>query len=352
MKDDFGEDKEKEMNEEREEGLGGGFQQIPTPRYHEPRAMSFFARQRTWLNILLFAITIVCCFLVGLTWSLNYVYADDIVNGTLGTIGIEDFMHPDVVALSMMYAVVLIGILLAHEMGHYLTCRFYGINATLPYFIPFPPPSPIGTMGAFIKIRSPITRKQQLFDVGVAGPLAGFVLALPALVWGLSLSKAIPHIEEEGSIIFGEPLLFKLVSDSLFRGAPENFDLILHPVAFAGWVGALVTALNLFPIGQLDGGHVVYALFGKRSKKFARPVLAAFLLMGVFFWVGWFVWAILIGFIGLKHPRIWDEDVPISVGRRWIAFLVVLIFVFSFIPDPVKGGSLLDMVRGTGVLGR
>jgi membrane-associated protease RseP (regulator of RpoE activity) len=207
-------------------------------------------------------------------------------------------------------------------------------------------------MGAFIKIRSPITRKQQLFDVGVAGPLAGFVLALPALVYGLSLSKAVPHIPEEGSIFFGEPLLFKLLSDSMFRGAPENFDLILHPVAFAGWVGALVTALNLFPIGQLDGGHVVYALFGKRSKKFARPVLVIFIVMGVFFWIGWFVWAILIRFIGLKHPHIWDEEVPISLGRRWIAVLVVLIFIFSFIPDPIKGGSLLDMVRGTGVLGR
>ncbi len=338
------EGKEKEMEEE--------INQIPTPQYHEPKAISFFTRQRTWLNVLLFVITVVCCFFVGLTWSINYVYADDIVNGSFGSIGLEDFMNPDVMVLSVWYAVVLIAILLAHEMGHYLTCRFYGINATLPYFIPFPPPSPIGTMGAFIKIRSPITRKQQLFDVGVAGPLAGFVLALPALVYGLSLSKAVPHIPEEGSIIFGEPLLFKILSDSMFRGAPENFDLILHPVAFAGWVGALVTALNLFPIGQLDGGHVVYALFGKRSKKFARPILVIFIVMGVFFWIGWFVWAILIRFIGLKHPSIWDEEVPISLGRRWIAVLVVLIFIFSFIPDPVKGGSLLDMVRGSGVLGR
>jgi membrane-associated protease RseP (regulator of RpoE activity) len=207
-------------------------------------------------------------------------------------------------------------------------------------------------MGAFIKIKSPITRKHQLFDVGVAGPLAGFVLAVPALVYGLSRSKAVPPIPAEGSIIFGEPLLFKLLSDSMFRGAPENFDLILHPVAFAGWIGALVTALNLFPIGQLDGGHVVYALFGKRSKRLARPVLVVFLLMGVFFWIGWFVWAILIGFIGLKHPRIWDEDVPISAGRRWIALLIVVIFIFSFIPDPVKGGSLIDMMSGTGILGR
>lgn len=348
MKDEIGDEKEKRMAKDME----GGIQQMPSPQYHEPRAMSFFAKQRTWLNVLLFVITVVSCILVGLTWSINYVYADDIVNGAVGTIGLDEFMNPDVIVLSVLYAVVLIGILLAHEMGHYLTCRFYGINATLPYFIPFPPPSPIGTMGAFIKIRSPITRKQQLFDVGVAGPLAGFVVALPALVWGLSLSKAVPPIPEEGSIMFGEPLLFKLLSDSIFKGAPENFDLILHPVAFAGWVGALVTALNLFPIGQLDGGHVVYALFGKRSRKFARPVLVAFLVMGVFFWIGWFVWAILIGFIGLKHPRIWDEDVPISVGRRWIAYLVILIFIFSFIPDPVKGGSLLDMVRGSGVLGR
>jgi len=326
--------------------------QVQAPQYQEPRAMSFFAKQRTWLNILLFVITVVSSFFVGLTWSVNYVYADKIVNNSIGTVGLRDFLDPDVLALSIMYAVVLIGILLAHEMGHYLTCRWYRIDATLPYFIPFPPPSPIGTMGAFIKIRSPITRKQQLFDVGVAGPLAGFILALPALVYGLSLSKAVPHIPQEGSIIFGEPLLFKLLGDIFFRGAPENFDLILHPVAFAGWVGALVTALNLFPIGQLDGGHIVYAVFGKKSRKFAKPVLGAFLLMGVFFWIGWFVWAILIGFIGLKHPRIWDEDISISEGRRWIAVLVVLIFIFSFIPDPVKGGSLLDLVRGTGILGR
>lgn len=337
---------EREVKNRREERI----ENVPMPQYQEPRAMSFFAKQRTWLNILLFAVTVVSCFLVGLTWSINYVYADDIVNESIGSIGLEDFMNPDVIALSAVYAVVLIGILLAHEMGHYLTSRFYGIDATLPYFIPFPPPSPIGTMGAFIKIRSPITRKQQLFDVGVAGPLAGFVLALPAMVYGLSLSKAVPPIPEQGSIIFGEPLLFKLLSDSMFKGAPENFDLILHPVAFAGWIGALVTALNLFPIGQLDGGHVVYALFGKRSRKLARPILVAFVMMGVFFWAGWFVWAVLIGFIGLKHPQIWDEDVPISVGRRWLAFVIILIFVFSFIPDPVKGGSLLDMIRGTGIL--
>ena len=339
------------MDEEKERGSSDVIEAPAVSQYHEPRALSFFARQRTWLNVLLFVITVVSCFAAGFMWSINYVYADGIVSGSLDSIGLEEFMNPDVIGLSAVYAVVLIGILLAHEMGHYLTCRYYGISATLPFFIPFPPPSPIGTMGAFIKIKSPITRKHQLFDVGVAGPLAGFVLAVPSMVYGLSLSKAVPPIPQEGSLMFGEPFLFKLLSDSIFKGAPENYDLILHPMAFAGWIGALVTALNLFPIGQLDGGHVVYALFGKRSKTFARPVLVMFILMGVFFWVGWFVWAILIGFIGLKHPRIWDEEMPVSVGRRWIALLIVLIFVFSFIPDPVKGYSLLDIMRGTSVFG-
>jgi hypothetical protein len=122
--------------------------------------------------------------------------------------------------------------------------------------------------------------------------------------------------------------------------------MILHPLAFAGWVGILVTALNLFPIGQLDGGHIVYAIFGHKSKVLGKPILVAFIIMGVVFWIGWFVWAILIGFIGLKHPRVFDEDIPISSGRRLLAFAVIVIFILSFIPDPVQGFSLLDLLKG------
>ena len=138
------EEKEEKRKEGMEEGQEDRIKQTPVPQYHEPRAISFLARQKPWVNVLLFAVTVVSCFLVGLTWSVNYVYADEIVNGLFGNIGIEEFMNPDVIWFSAVYAIVLIGILLAHEMGHYLTCRYYGINATLPFFIPFPPPSPIG----------------------------------------------------------------------------------------------------------------------------------------------------------------------------------------------------------------
>ncbi|MBN1223339.1 MAG: site-2 protease family protein [Candidatus Aminicenantes bacterium] len=326
------------------EQSAGGF-----PSFREPKAVTFFGKKRPWLNGLLFVVTVASCFFVGITWSVNYVYADTLGQDVKLSIGLEVLKNPEVIALSLIYAVVLISILLAHEMGHYLTCRYYGIDATLPYFIPAP--TLIGTMGAFIKIRSPITKKHQLFDVGIAGPLAGFVLALPAMVYGLSLSKVISPLPSEGSIVFGEPLLFKVLSGMMFKGLPENFDMILHPVAFAGWVGILVTALNLFPIGQLDGGHIVYAVFGQKSRAFGRPILLIFIVMGLLFWIGWFVWALLIGIIGLKHPRLFDEEIPISSGRRLLAFVVVIIFILSFIPDPVKGFTLFDLLRGGGLSG-
>ena len=199
-------------------------------------------------------------------------------------------------------------------MGHYLTCRRYGIEATLPFFIPAP--TLIGTMGAFIRIKSPITRKRQLFDVGAAGPLAGFALALPALAIGLALSKTVPSLPREGTIFFGDPLLLKILGRSPRQKSPRpGYDLIIHPVAFAGWVGALVTALNLFPIGQLDGGHIAYALFGTRARTLGRVFLAAFVVMGVFLWAGWLLWAGLILIIGTRHPRTWDDEASIGTDE-------------------------------------
>jgi membrane-associated protease RseP (regulator of RpoE activity) len=242
---------------------------------------------------------------------------------------------------------VLIVILLGHEMGHYLTCRFYGINATLPFFIPAP--TLIGTLGAFIKIRSPITRRKQLFDIGAAGPLTGFLLSLPALIYGLSLSKIVPSVPREDAMVFGEPLLLKLIAGFIFRGAPPQSDLFLHPVAFAGWVGILVTAFNLFPVGQLDGGHVSFALLGENSKRLARLLLAVFIVMGIFFWIGWVVWTLVIVLLGLKHPRVIDDPEGLSLSRRIIGAVMMLIFILSFIPAPIKGYSLLDLLRQWGL---
>lgn len=304
---------------------------------------SFFDKNRTWLNILLFVLTVLSAFYVGLLWSLSYLYADvpDLEN-TL-EFGPRLIFSPQVVSLTLLYVVVLLGILLAHEMGHYLTCRYYKLDATLPFFIPAP--TLIGTLGAFIKIRSPITRKKHLFDVGIAGPLAGFILAVPAVIYGLSLSKPTPPLPPETSIIFGEPLLFKAIGHFFFADIPAHYDIVVHPVAFAGWVGILVTSFNLFPIGQLDGGHIVYAVFGRRARIYSRYILVIFVLMGIFFWIGWFVWALLIGFLGLRHPPLQDEHVPLSSKRKLIAVLVIVVFVLSFIPDPIQGYNLFEVIQ-------
>jgi len=314
--------------------------QVPTAPLPAARREPFFAKKRPWLNILLFVLTVGSVYLVGLSQSAVYVQAakggpqaDLALDSTLWT-------DPQVQGLTWLYAVVLLAILLGHELGHYLACRRYGIDSTLPYFLPFP--NLIGTLGAFIKIRSPIRRKHELFDIGVAGPLAGFLLALPALAYGLSLSGVAVEAKGEGWLSLGDPLLLKLLASLFIPDAPASY--ILHPLGFAGWVGMLVTSLNLFPIGQLDGGHVVYALFGQRAKLVARLAVGAFLALGIFFWVGWLLWAVLILLIGLKHPPIVDEQAPLSPVRKVLAAAMVVIFILSFIPDPIKGFSLLNLL--------
>jgi membrane-associated protease RseP (regulator of RpoE activity) len=303
--------------------------------------------QRTWLNILLFIATCLSAFFVGLTWSVSYTYSDQMARDPRFVPGLDLFTDPAIISLSLIYTAVLILILLGHEMGHYLTCRYYRIEATLPYFIPAP--TFIGTLGAFIKIKSPITRKKQLFDIGISGPLTGFILSLPALVYGLSLSKIVPAVPREDTFVFGEPLLLKLIGGLMFRHVPAQSDLFLHPVGFAGWVGILVTAFNLFPVGQLDGGHVSYALLGPKSKTLARILIAVFFIMGVLFWVGWIVWALVILLLGLKHPRVIDETERLSLSRRVLGGVILLIFVLSFIPAPIKGYSLIELVKQWGL---
>ncbi|UCE40503.1 MAG: site-2 protease family protein [Candidatus Aminicenantes bacterium] len=309
----------------------------------EKRLFTFFVTKRIWLNLLLFAVTAVSTFVVGFSWSIGYKYAELFSQNPDLVPDAGMVLNPEIVALSLIYTFVLLGILLGHELGHFLLCQHYNIDATLPYFIPAP--TLIGTMGAFIRIRSPITKKQQLFDIGIAGPLTSFILSLPAIVLGLFLSKAVPSLPEDESLLFGDPLIFKFVGNIVFKDTPQGFDIVPHPIAFAGWVGILVTALNLFPIGQLDGGHVTYALFGKKSLKLAPYIIGIFVLMGIFFWIGWFVWALLIYFLGLKHPRIFDEDIPLSPKRRLLSVLALFIFVVSFTPEPIMGYNLFDLLK-------
>lgn len=303
-------------------------------------------RKRIWINVILFVVTVFSTFFVGITWALSFRYADVITQNSQINLGLKILEDPQIISLSIIYAVVLIGILLGHELGHFLTCQYYKIDATLPYFIPAP--TLIGTLGAFIKIKSPITRKKQLFDIGVAGPLTGFILSVPTLIYGLSLSKAVPAVPREESLIFGEPLILKIVGSMIFRNVPPDFDVILHPIAFAGWVGIFVTALNLFPVGQLDGGHVSYALLGPKSRNLARLFIGIFIFMGFFFWIGWFLWAFIIVFLGLRHPRVIDEGTPLSPQRKFLGFVMLIIFILSFIPDPIKGygsSNLVDLIK-------
>ncbi len=322
------------MEENKTNGLEGEFRSPP-----------FSLKKNIWINILLFIITVFSTFFVGINLSINYLYTDSLSQETQIPVTVEMVMDPQVITLSLIYAVVLLGILLGHEFGHFLTCRYYNINATLPYFIPAP--TLIGTLGAFIKIKSPITRKKQLFDIGVSGPLTGFILAVPALAYGLSLSKVVPPSIQEGEFvfIFGEPLILKLLGILVLKDVPSDYSVFLHPVAFAGWVGILVTSFNLFPVGQLDGGHVSYALLGEKSRQFGKFILVVFAIMGFLFWIGWFIWAFLLMFLGLKHPRVIDDAVPLSPRRKLVGYLMVLIFILSFIPAPIEGYNFFDIVK-------
>ncbi len=298
--------------------------------------------RKAWLNGLLFVLTVLTTWFAGTLFALSFLSA-----GGPADIGLFD---PRVVGLGFLYALALLTILVGHELGHYLTCRRYGVRATLPFFMPGPPF--LGTFGAFIRIKSPVPFKHQIFDIGANGPLTGFALTLPALLIGLAFSKVGPLPATPDTITFGEPLLFKLLSGLFFGRIPQGSSLILHPVGFAGWAGLLVTALNLVPIGQLDGGHVAYAILGRRARLLSRIMVGFLAVMGIFFHVTWLILAAVILFfefkskMRLRHPPVLDEDAPFGPKRTVLSLVVVLIFILSFIPDPIQGVGLLDLFKG------
>ncbi len=309
-----------------------------TPSGHAP----------TWPNLLLFGLTVLTAWFAGLIFASSFLAAP---SGPA-----PGLFDARVVGMGFLYALALLIILVGHELGHYLTCRRYGVPATLPYFIPGPPF--LGTFGAFIRIKAPVPFKRQIFDVGANGPLAGFVLAVPALAAGLACSKVGFEPLTPDAIVFGEPLLFRLLAGLFFGGLPEGASLILHPVGFAGWVGLLVTALNLIPIGQLDGGHVAYALLGRRARLLSYAMAAFLVVMGVFFHLTWLVLAIFIlvfelrSKMRLRHPPVLDEGAPLGRKRTVLAVVLAVIFALSFVPDPVRGVGLLDLIKGAPGVGR
>lgn len=278
-------------------------------------------RKKNWLHILLFVLTL-------LTTT---------AGGALQT-GANPFTNPREMVAGLPFSFTLMAILLAHEMGHYLTARYHGVRATLPFFIPAPPiPFFIGTFGAFIRMESPPQDRRSLFDVAAAGPLAGLALAIPAVVLGLSLSTVSPATQESGGFALGSSLLLAFLREAVLGFVPDHLDVIIHPIGTAGWVGLFVTAMNLLPVGQLDGGHVVYALFGERYIWVSRLGLGVILALGLLrLWDGWIVWGLILLFLGVRHPPPLDPHTRLDPKRIFLGWVVLAVLAVTFIPVPVS----------------
>jgi Zn-dependent protease len=314
------------------------------------------------INIALFVITFLSVVYTGVVFANVSTYSAAFPQPNLNTTaGIVDFILG-----GLPFGLALMAILLAHEFGHYLAARHHKTSVTLPYFLPLPPPlSPLGTLGAFIRLKSLPKNRKHLLDIGLAGPLAGFVVAVPILLVGVYLSRVMPlpagpssagQMMMEGNsllylaakyVIKGQllpaPVSFGGVAPAMywlryfFSGSPVPYggqDIIIHPLAWAGWAGLLVTALNLLPAGQLDGGHLVYVLFG-RKVSLAWPIIVVALIGMGFIWTGWWIWAALVFFLGRTHAEPLDEITPLDPGRRLMALLGLAIFVLTFTPVPL-----------------
>lgn len=248
--------------------------------------------------------------------------------------GINLFKEPLRLWEGYPFSISIMTILLGHEMGHYFASKAHRTKATLPYFIPAP--SIIGTFGAFIKMKSPILTRKALVDIGATGPLVGFVLSLIACLIGLKMSKLVAITGEEYLFTLGDSILFSLLVKFTLGEIPQGQDVLLHSVAFAGWIGLFVTSMNLIPVGQLDGGHIAYALFGRRHFYISRAFLVIVAVLGAFYWYGWLVWVLLLLFLGVDHPPIlvWENQLPLS--RRIVGTLSFIIFILTFTPAPFK----------------
>jgi membrane-associated protease RseP (regulator of RpoE activity) len=292
-----------------------------------------YPRPRYWLHLLLLALTALTTTAMGTRLVENFQAnrpAFDLDRDLAAFAYI--WRQPSALLMGLPFSLTLIAILLAHEFGHYLACRYYRVDASLPYFIPAP--TFIGTFGAFIRIRSPIYTKQVLFDVGIAGPLAGFAVLLPALGIGLAYSKVLPGIGHRGDLVFGVPALVWLAEKVVFPGV-TSADVYLHPVARAAWVGIFATALNLLPIGQLDGGHILYSFIGERHRTLSKVLVATLIPLGIFtrYWP-WYVWAAVLLLVGLRHPVIFDAT-RLTPERRRLGYLALAIFALCFMVAPI-----------------
>lgn len=297
-------------------------------------------RHRYWLHALLLLATLLTTTIVGAEMAHSFAAGRPFDFETDLNGYVRMWHDPSFLVDGLPFSLTLLTILMAHEMGHYIAARYYRVDATLPFFLPAP--TLIGTFGAFIRIRSAILSKRILFDIGVAGPLAGFAVLILPLVAGVSMSKVVHGIGSHGELVFGTPLMVRLLEWMIFPGVASG-DIYLHPVARGAWVGLLATALNLLPIGQLDGGHVLYAFLGERTRIWSRFAIGILAVLGLFqlftsaYKMGymWLFWAVFLLIFGMRHPAIVDPS-PVGRTRTWLGVLALVIFILSFTAAPIR----------------
>jgi membrane-associated protease RseP (regulator of RpoE activity) len=300
----------------------------PVSRYYPITPLSP-SRKSLALAGVLFLLTLCTCLVAGAQFSVAFAHNE--------SVSVDEFVrafkllyqHPAALLSGLPFAVTLLTILLAHELGHFFACRHHHIRTSYPFFVPAP--TLIGTFGAFILLRSPIRSTRALFDVGASGPFVGFLFAIPALVYGVLNARIVPGLADPANsdVVFGVPLILQIFA-RVFHPNTSVDSLLLHPVGRAAWVGLFATSLNLLPAGQLDGGHILRSLSARTHRLISTFLPALLLFLGFFrHWTGWYIWAGLL--FGLRFLR----DTPLDPDRRFAAFLALLIFLLCFMPAPI-----------------
>ncbi len=319
--------------------------QFPLPDY-APRTAFGPPRRPYWLHALLFLLTILTTLSVGAHLEQNFRSGFPMFSNVEDVFPFAWVMRsPGRLLMGIPFSISLLGILFAHEMGHFIFCARNRIYATLPFFIPAP--TLLGTFGAFIKIKSPFRSRTALFDVGIAGPIAGFIVAVPVCALGLWLSIPLPADAPDGFQALAMPAIFEVVNAMLGRHIPVQ-ELYLHPIAIAAWFGMFATALNLMPGGQLDGGHILYALRPRLHRIMSLITAATLLVLSYYFWAGW-IWVLLL-IVSTRHPQVpqWPE---LPRSRLVLAIVALLLLALTFVPAPFAGAGVRDQLPEHGTFG-
>lgn len=301
-----------------------------------------------WLHLLLLVATFATTTMMGMRYAYNFNLGRPPISGD-GDIFPFAWVVRNMAsfATGLPFSLTLLGILLSHEFGHYIYCKRHGVKTSLPYLLPAPTLS--GAAGAVIRLKSRIRSRMALLDIGVSGPIFGFLVAVPCTVAGLLLSSSHPATVVPSMVQFDAPLVMSLLRDlvALFRhDVPTLTDMVPHPILVASWVGLFITSLNLLPVGQLDGGHILYAVWPRAHKPISNLLIILLILGGAIYWVGWLLWAFLLMLPAMRHPFV-PEDPPPARRQRGLAWAALAIFVLTALPTPFLGMSLMSIMQAT-----